>query len=347
MGAIDADTHVLETPETWDFLDPDDVRFRPLMVDADGGQTEWRGAKRLWSIEGQFIPRGEPPGPGMPSDDIRMMQDPAGRVAAMDRLGVDVQVLISTFFLAADFKRAEVQVALARSYNRWLASRCDGSKGRLRWSIVPPLRDMAATLAELEWGAAHGAISVLMRPLEEKRLLTDPHFYPLYAAAERLNLAIGVHIGNVDTPIYQNRDAVIYSVVPMAAAFVTLFHSDVTRRFPNLRFGFLEAGSEWLPFALREISRGGQTGARKQINVGEGALSGTNFYIACTMDEDLPHVLKFAGPSNLVIGTDFGHQDFGTDVNAFEVLSARTDVSAVDLMRIVERNGRCLYGLPL
>ncbi len=346
MNAIDADTHVLETSETWDFLKADEAKWRPLSIDTDGRQAEWRGAKQLWSIESQLIPRGEPSGPGMPPVPVRTMQDPAGRMAAMDRLGTDVQVLISTFFLAADIRRSEIQVALARSYNRWLSARCAGSGGRLRWSIAPPLKDISASVSEIEWGAANGAASVLMRPLEDKRLLTDPYFYPVYAAAERLNLAIGVHIGNVDTPIYQNREAVIYSVTPMAGAFVTLFQSDITRQFPKLRFGFLEAGSEWLPFALREISRGVQHGGiRKTVAVGGEPLKGTNFFIACTMDEDLPHILKFAGPDNLVVGTDFGHQDFGTDVNAIEVIAARTDVDPDTTARIINHNGRRLYGL--
>ncbi|MSO65181.1 MAG: hypothetical protein EXQ85_05185 [Alphaproteobacteria bacterium] len=345
MHYIDADAHVIECDDTWSFLQAEEMRWKPARHDTDGLQFEWRGLSRFWYVAGQLIPRGSGARPGMPSDEVSNLRDIPGRLAWMDRLGVDVQVLISTFFLAADLARPEAQLALMRSYNRWCADRCRSSNGRLRWSIVPPLKDMAATLEEIRFGAANGAASVLLRAMEDKRLLSDPYFRPMMAEAERLNLALGIHIGNVDTAVYQQRDAVIFSVAPMAGALVSLFVSDIPRRFPRLRFGFLEAGSEWLPFAFREISRGADGGLRQFVQVGAEPLRGTNFYVACTMDEDLSMVLRFSGPDNLVVGTDFGHNDLGTDVEAHRLLLGRTDVSADVLQRIADTNGRRLYGL--
>jgi predicted TIM-barrel fold metal-dependent hydrolase len=347
MPGIDADTHVIECDDTWSYLRPDEQQWRPTRHDTDGRQFEWRGVQRFWYVGGQLIARGENPKAESegPSAEVRNLRDVPGRLGWMDRLGVDVQILISTFFLAANIARPEAQVALSRSYNRWLAARCRESRGRLRWSVVPPLRDMAATIDELRFGAANGAVSVLLRPMEDKRLLSDPYLRPMLAEAERLDLALGIHIGNVDTPVYQQRDAVIFSVVPMAGAFVSLWVSDVPKRFPRLRFGFLEAGSEWLPFAFREISRGADGGMRQFITIGEAPLRGSNFFVAGTMDEDLPYVMRFAGGGNLVLGTDFGHQDLGSDIEAHRLLPARNDVGREMLPAVADRNGRALYAL--
>jgi len=31
MGYIDSDTHVIETPATWDYMDPGEERFKPMI----------------------------------------------------------------------------------------------------------------------------------------------------------------------------------------------------------------------------------------------------------------------------------------------------------------------------
>ncbi len=347
MGYIDSDTHVLETEATWSYLSADEARFRPQVRDTDGSQEQFHGLTRFWDLDGQLAPRGLTGHtvPGQPPDSVRALDDPAGRVSWMDDLGVDTQVIIPSFFLAMLISDAPAQIALAHSYNRWMADCCRDSNGRLRWCLVPPLLDMDAAVEEVHFGADNGAASVLMRPLECSRLLTDPYFHPLYAAAERRGLAIGVHIGNTGVPVYAKLEAVMYTIVPMAAAFVTLFVSDFSERFRNLHFGFLEAGSEWLPYAFREISRGAETARRQDVKLKETPLASTNFFIDCTFDEDLPYVLKFAGGDNLVLGSDFGHSDFGTDMGAHGMLLERTDVDKGVLKKITEDNGRRLYGL--
>jgi len=348
LGYIDCDTHVIESSSAWGYLSPDEEKFRPKEKQTDGKQMEWRNLKNFWELHtGQLIIRGLSleDVPGQPSARVRRLEDVPGRLKWMDDLGVDAQVVISSFFLAAIFTDADAQVALSRSYNCWLADCYHQSGGRLRWSLVAPLLDMDVALEELRVGAANGAVSVLMRPLECERLLTDPYFFPLYEEAQEQGLAIGIHIGNSHSPVYSIPEAVMFSVVPMTAAFVNIFSSDFAERFPDLRFGFLEAGSEWLPYALREISRGADVAWRRNLELKDTPLSGTNLFIDCTFDEDLNYVMRFSGTDNLVLGSDFGHSDFGTDVGAHELILKRSDLDASVVNKITEMNGRRLYGL--
>ncbi len=348
MGYIDADTHVIESHAAWSHLSKDEEHWRPTTMDTDGRQAEWHGVTAFWYMDGQLVPRGLKglKVEGVPPDEARSLENPAIRLEWMDRLDTEVQVIIPSFFLVALFEQPEPQIALTRSYNRWMADNCKGSGGRLRWSLVPPLLDMDAAVEEVRFGAKNGAASVLMRPIELKRLLTDSYFNPLYEAAQECGLAIGVHIGNIYSPVYGQLQGAMFTVAAMAGAFVTIFASDMADRFPHLRFGFLEGGSEWLPFAMHEIERGVAGGARKTVDLGATPLAGTNLFIDCTFDENLPHILEFAGPDNLVLGSDFGHTDFGTDVGAHGLLLQRTDVDPEMLQRICEANGRRLYGLP-
>src|ERR1043166_5708859 len=55
---------------------------------------------------------------------------------------------------------------------------------------------MSASLEELKFCQQHGACGVFMRGIEGHRLITDPYFYPLYEEMSRLNLTVGVHVGN-------------------------------------------------------------------------------------------------------------------------------------------------------
>ena len=66
------------------------------------------------------------------------MRDIEGRLRHMDDLGVDVQVLYpTTMALGQISPRPEVDVAMSRSYNRWLGDVWRQGHGRLRWIAVP------------------------------------------------------------------------------------------------------------------------------------------------------------------------------------------------------------------
>ena len=61
------------------------------------------------------------------------------RLKHMDEIGTGVQVLYPTVFLRAWTQDPTVEVALCRSYNRWLADIWKQGKGRLRWAVLGSL----------------------------------------------------------------------------------------------------------------------------------------------------------------------------------------------------------------
>src|SRR5581483_149247 len=91
------------------------------------------------------------------------------------------------------------------------------------------------------------------------RLLADPYFYPIYEEASKLNLAIAVHIANGSAwlnDLYRHPVAIAATLhrfrVPTVAAFNDVLLSEVPTNFPALRWAFIEASSQWLPWALHE-----------------------------------------------------------------------------------------------
>ena len=58
MATIDADAHVLETPLTWEHMDPDHKKYTPMVVTQSTGE-ELRGSsgnvqKEFWVVDGRI-----------------------------------------------------------------------------------------------------------------------------------------------------------------------------------------------------------------------------------------------------------------------------------------------------
>jgi predicted TIM-barrel fold metal-dependent hydrolase len=139
-------------------------------------------------------------------DDVNL------RLKHMDELGIDIQVLHNTFWIEQITTRPQAEVALCRSWNRWLADIAKQSHGRLYYSCVVPAMNLSEEIAEITFAKKNDGVAVCMRPLEGKRHLSNPYFYPLYETASDLDLPIAVHIANGNP---ENAD--LYRLAPPAA----------------------------------------------------------------------------------------------------------------------------------
>ena len=113
----------------------------------------------------------------------------------MDLMGVATQVVYPTLFLAYITDDVKLEVALCRSYNRFMAGVWEQAQGRLRWVVVPPLRSIDASIEEMNFAKEHGAVGLFFRGIERDRTLDDPYFFPVYQEAARLHMPICVHTG--------------------------------------------------------------------------------------------------------------------------------------------------------
>jgi len=357
---VDADAHVVECDRTWDYLEPSDRKYRPTPLEA----PEENGAKlQFWLVDGKV--RGFR-FPAFSAAELERRQQQVGRKFAdakearelgnvglrlehMDETGVDVQVLHNTMFIEQVTERAPVEVALCGSWNRWLADIWSQSKGRLRWSCLAPTLSMSDALDQIRFSKEHGACAVLMRPVEGNRLLADPYFYPIYEEASRLDMAIAVHIANGSTwlnDLYNHpvRLAATFHRfrIPTVAAFNDVLLSEIPEVFPDLRWGFIEASSQWLPWVIHEAkSRFKTMGREWPANI----MREYGMFVTCENTDDLSYVVGEAGEDGLVIGTDYGHTDTSSDVDAIKVFRDRKDLSPEVKQKILSDNARRLYGL--
>ncbi|MCB2106551.1 MAG: amidohydrolase [Rhodobacteraceae bacterium] len=354
MTVIDADTHVVEGPAIWDFVRPEDEAFRPLSVtsERESRHAYSSGGREFWMIDGFLYGRGGQPS-AVYAEGTRDLGNTAARVADMDRYGHDVQVIYPSLFLNLWTRTVAAERAATRAYNAWMAETCRPTKGRLRWVALPVVRDIESSLVELKTAKENGACGIQLRGYEGDVTLDDPSVEPLFAAACDLDMPICIHIGN-GSPAYASiKNArtglrnVLGNSMPTLIAFAALTLAQVPKKFPKLRIGFIEAASEWVPFAVHRCRK-----ALKHYGISDSTdklFADNRFFVTCEAQEDVAAVARVTGPDALLVGTDYGHADTSTELEAPRLLKERSgnngDLDHELVRRICDDNPRRFYGL--
>ena len=342
MAVIDSDAHVLETHHTWDYLLESERDMRPRIVPtprdpASGGES--------WLVDGTYIGKARNVGHDT-SREAREMEDIKARLAHMDELDVDVQVLYPTIFLRPFTRRTEVELALTRSYNRWLIDIWKQASDRLRWVAVLPLLSMEQAIEEARYAKENGACGIFMRGLEGDKRISDPHFFPIYEEAGRLDLPICVHSATGSFAVHDYfLDECGFNKFKLAVvgSFHSLIFNDIPQKFPETRWAFVEVSSQWVPYAIHDFARRRERGGHKIDK--SAVLRKNQIWVTCQTDDDLPYVLKYAGDDMLVIGTDYGHNDTSSEILALRKLREDGAVPTPVVNKILDDNARALYGL--
>jgi uncharacterized protein len=344
MPVIDADAHVIESDRTWQFLEDFEREYAPVPATEAGFPSS---SGDYWLIDGQVRSRLGNIGKMFPRES-REMLDVSSRLRHMDELQTDIQVLFPSI-LTPYTERPEVERTFCRTYNRWMADIWQQGQNRLRWAAILPLLNMDHALEELRFARDHGACAIFARSVEGNRHLIDPYFYPLYEEAQNLDVPVCVHasVGSraLDEFLSVGKDQgnFLRFKLTVVGAFHQIVTNGIPQQFPKLRFGFIETSSQWVPFLVNDLAR---RFARQGWDLPvEHLLKEMRLYVTCQNDDDLPYVLKYAGEDNLVIGSDYGHADNATEMEALRHLKERTDVDDRIKKKILEDNPKALYGL--
>jgi len=355
MPIIDADAHLIEGDQTWSFMLPEERHLVPeKLISEKTGIEFWRFEDRVLANSNLGL--------NVPAQS-RDMTDVVARLKHTDALGIDVQVLYPTLFLRPTTARADVELAIYRGYNRWLAHIWRLGNNRLRWVVLPPLRSMNEAIDEINFGKEQGACGVFMRGHEEGRLLSDASLFPLYKEAERLDLPICIHAGTGDFGYYHQYGQDVFSrfKLPSVGAFNNLIYQGIPAKFPKLRWCFVETTAQWLPYAINDLlirtdaerafqrNHAGHvlTQARpKERNINAATILADNrVYVACQTTDDLAYVANCVGEDHIIVGTDYGHADYSNDIEAFQTLAKNGSISASFVKKILGENAKKLYGL--
>ena len=176
----------------------------------------------------------------------------------------------------------------------------------------------------------------------------DPHYFPIYEEAQKLNLPIAVHAaaGHFESLDLLDRSFGLATFkFPTVGAFSDLVLHRVPEKFPDLRWAFIEVTSQWLPYVMNDLVLRSRRFADGAFPRDAQLMEEYNLYVGCQTIDDLGYVIDRVGDDHLVIGTDYGHADTTAEIDALNKLRDNGKVSEASARKILFGNPKRLYAL--
>lgn len=259
------------------------------------------------------------------------------RLADMDRVGVDVQVL-SLNPPMVYWADAVLGTRLARLYNDELAAAVAGCPDRLAGLATVPLQDVPAAVAELERAIRQlGLRGVYIGSNVCGKDLDHPDLLPFFAKAEALRAPVFIHpidvLGGERLRAYYLHNG-LGNPFDTAVAAARLIFGGVLNRFPRLQVCLAHAGGA-LPFLIGRLDRVHRVRdeAREKLRRPPTAYLRRLYFDTITHHGPaLEYLVSLVGADRVVLGSDYrfdmGIADPAGAVRAVRRLS-RTDRSAI------------------
>ena len=242
----------------------------------------------------------------------------------MDAMGVDVAVMFPSPMLQLGLHpQIEVEVALARAYNRWLVERVLSHEPRIRSMLYLPFNDPEAAYQMVkELGTAKGVAGFMVTSARHRPVQHNAYM-KTYALLEEMNLPLAFHAGynwNDQAMGMMNK---FISVHAIGFVFFNMIHltnwimNGLPERFPKLKVLWIESGLAWLPFMMQRLDneymmRSSEAPALKKL---PGDYMRDMFYSSQPMEmtdmgalEQTFRMIK--AETQLLYSSDYPHWDF-------------------------------------
>jgi hypothetical protein len=257
MLIVDADVHVSDTPGG---LAPYcEMPWRKSLEALD------QGPQRYLDIPG-FAPsfKLDPPIPG--GHAARSVRTAAEMRESLSALSIDVGVLFpDNLLLFAPIPNIEYATALSHAYNRWLMEEWLTREPGLYGALLACPQNPEDSAREIErYGKEERIVAVYLPTAGVNPLWGHRKYDPIMAAAEAANLPVMLHSVTVISPAFpceldqfENHFArqVLSHSFAMMSNLVSLMHTGVMARYPNLKVAFTEAGVAWVPYFMWRMDR--------------------------------------------------------------------------------------------
>jgi predicted TIM-barrel fold metal-dependent hydrolase len=250
MFIVDADIHVNDTPGN----------LAPYISEP------WRHslealAQGKWGyldIPG-FAPSLKLDPPMVGQHDMRSVHTPEQMRTELDAIGIDIGILFpDNMLLMAPIPLAEYAVALSRAYNTWIADQWIGKAEGLYAAVLACPQDPHAAADQIrEFGSDRRVAAIYLPTAGVNPMWGNRKYDPIFEAAVELDLPVVLHSVTIVSPAFPcNTDQfenawarqMMGHSFAMMGNFVSMLHTGLPARFPELRIVFTEAGIGWVPY---------------------------------------------------------------------------------------------------
>ncbi len=257
--------------------------------------------------------------------------DPKAMLSAMEVEGVDVSIVFRTFgahvlaFDADDGMDGPLSAAICRAHNNWMRDYCDEDPQRLKMSALVPVHDVDEAVKEASRVVSQLGAVVLVLPNQSvnKRPWYDEYYHPLWAEAERLGVPVAFHGIQMARQQHLGRRYMDNFALAHAAAHPvelmlclgSMLTGGVFEKFPNLKGAFLEGHCSWVPwwlYCLDEHYEKFGDSERFGLTMNPSDYFRRQCWVSVDPDEELlTYTIQAMGDDNMVISTDWPHDDSG------------------------------------
>jgi predicted TIM-barrel fold metal-dependent hydrolase len=284
--------------------------------------------------------------------------EPHARLAAMDRDGVQAEVLYSEVSAFRSFGLVKGDwKPISRAFTDHLAEFAAVDPGRLAVSYQVPIMDIEYAVQEVKRLAELGARSVHLPNFPSELGLKDYHdesYAPLWDVLQETGISISFHLGNRKW-IYDifrrdpTKQAAIFTSMPgllLAEVIAWWILTGLLERFPRLKIVFVEPQLYWIAGFLAQLDRK----AAGVYTFDELTMKPSEYFrrnmAATFMDDEVglaSHDL--IGVENILWSTDFPHPAT-TWPNSQSIVERQfTDIDAAVKQLICCDNAKRIYDL--
>lgn len=339
-GFIDADGHVMENEEQmeayWEPPFDEFNRRRALLPSVDFFHTSANGTPRR---------------PGTFDRDT----GPTQWLEFLDTTGLEYSVLYPTNGLAyGNLVYKQWAGAYARGYNNWMYDSYLKVNPRFRAVALIPMQDVAAAVTELERAVRElGMVGGMIPSNGLNEHVSARKYWPVYEKAQELDCVVALHGGNYMNLGFNTFDVfpatrALGMPFPLAIAMTGMIVDGVFDAFPDLRVGFLEGGTAWLPLVIDRLEREVEYGGLKIKRPIEEYFSDGHVFIGCEGNEKaLAYSIARVGPGPFMFASDFPHEiAIANCREEIDEILERQDLPEEHKQAILGDNARRFYKLP-
>jgi 2,3-dihydroxybenzoate decarboxylase len=295
--------------------------------------------------------------------------DTQARLAAMDRHGIDLSIVMPTqALLVSQIPKAglptgsprqirdkNLAATYCRAYNDHVANLCAGSP-RLKAVGIASFQDIPAAVAEVRRAVQElGLVGIVVSSLGLTEHLGSPTFWPIYDELEKLDRPLIVHNLAHQVPVWQRYpDSFLFQETVGGSmetlhAFTGLMYGGIPEKFSALRIAFFDIGTGWVPYMLERMDKDFASHGAEQAPLLKRSPSAYvehgNWYYSTPGDEaTLAYVLDCIGDNGVVFGSSYPEADSAFPT-AFSSLKARGDIAVETKRKILSDNAQHLFGL--
>ena len=262
-----------------------------------------------------------PPGGGPPGSDLAFLRE-----QLLDEWNIEYGIL-NMLHGAAQHRNLEYGVALSRALNAWLVDAWLDPEPRLRASLIVPYEAGEAAAAEIDyWAEREKRFVQIILVARTQSLLGQRKYWPMYEAAVRHDLPIGIHFGGIaGWPITGAGQPSFYieDHVGMPQSFQpqisSMIFEGLFERFPTLKIALIEGGFAWLPPLMWRMDRSWEAMRDEvpHLKRPPSEYIRENFWITTQPIEEPPQPSQFyelldhlGMHDRLLFATDYPHWDF-------------------------------------